>query len=59
MFRRDAFGRFDPDQFITAPGTPTRRALLGGLAAAGLSLGSGTALARRLWADWPGAASAN
>jgi alkaline phosphatase D len=51
MFRRDAFGRFDPDDFVTAPGTPTRRSLLKGLAASGLCLAGGQAQAQRLWAD--------
>lgn len=51
MFRRDAFGRFDPDDFVTAIGTPSRRLLLKGLAASGLLLAGGQAQAQRLWAN--------
>ncbi len=51
MFRLDSFGRFDPDDFVTAAGTPSRRLLLKGLAASGLALASGPALAQRLWTN--------
>lgn len=51
MFARNAFGRFDPDDFVTQAGTPSRRLLLTGLAASGLMLASGQAQAQRLWAN--------
>lgn len=51
MFRRDAFGRFDPGAFVTDLGTPSRRRLLTGLAALGLAFAVPPVLAQRLWAD--------
>jgi alkaline phosphatase D len=51
MFRRDVFGRFDPDDFVTVAGTPSRRLLLKGLTASGLLLASGEALAQRIWTN--------
>ncbi len=51
MFRRDAFGRFDPDDFVTLLGTPSRRHLLTGLAASGLLLAAPPVLAQRLWTN--------
>lgn len=51
MFRRNAFGQFAVDDFLTEAGTPSRRFLLKGLAASGLLLTGGGAFDQRVWAN--------
>lgn len=51
MFRRNAFGQFSVDDFLTEAGTPSRRRFLTGLAASGLLLTGGGVIDQRLWAN--------
>ncbi|KFC70396.1 Twin-arginine translocation pathway signal precursor [Bosea sp. LC85] len=51
MFRRNVFGRFIVDDFLTDAGTPSRRRFLQGLAASGLLLTGGGMLDQRVWAN--------
>lgn len=51
MFRRNAFGQFSADDFLTEAGTPSRRRFLTGLAASGLLLTGGGVIDQRLWAN--------
>jgi alkaline phosphatase D len=51
MFRRNAFGQFSVDDFLTEAGTPSRRRFLTGLAASGLLLTGGGVIDQRVWAN--------
>ncbi|CAN7164407.1 alkaline phosphatase D family protein [Bosea sp. LjRoot90] len=51
MFRRNAFGQFTVDDFLTEAGTPSRRRFLTGLAASGLLLTGGGVIDQRVWAN--------
>jgi alkaline phosphatase D len=51
MFRRNAFGQFAVDDFLTEAGTPSRRRFLTGLAASGLLLTGGGVIDQRVWAN--------
>jgi alkaline phosphatase D len=51
MFRRNAFGQFSVDDFLTEAGTPSRRHFLTGLAASGLLLTGGGIIDQRVWAN--------
>ncbi len=51
MFRRNAFGQFNVDDFLTEAGTPSRRRFLTGLAASGLLLTGGGVIDQRAWAN--------
>jgi alkaline phosphatase D len=51
MFRRNAFGQFSVDDFLTEAGTPSRRRFLTGLAASGLLLTGGGVIDQHVWAS--------